>query len=131
MFLSAIPIRMLFKLLAISCFILSAIHIFSTNLWCRSSRLLIYDASLDSNYISPTNTTHIAFGIASSSRTWRNRRYYIESWWRPNLTRGFLFLEKTRRDFFPWSPSSPPLRLFEDTSRYRTRPTRRRSPPPP
>lgn len=123
LFLSTKPIRKLLKSLAILCFVLYLIYnIFSSNLWCNSPHLLnnLIDTNPfhTSNSLSPTNATHIAFGIASSSGTWQNRRYYVESWWRPNLTRGFLFLDKTRKDFFPWSPASPPLRLFEDTSRY-------------
>ncbi|KAG5566959.1 hypothetical protein RHGRI_002498 [Rhododendron griersonianum] len=123
LFFSTKPTRKLLKSLAIFCFVLYVIHVFSSSLWCNSSHLLNnyligYNPSQTSNSLPPTNATHIAFGIASLSGTWQNRRYYVESWWRPNVTRGFLFLDKTRKDFFPWSPASPPLQLFEDTSRY-------------
>lgn len=30
-----------------------------------------------------TNISHIVFGMASSSNSWRNKRWYIESLWRP------------------------------------------------
>ncbi|XP_058221789.1 uncharacterized protein LOC131331861 [Rhododendron vialii] len=123
LFFSTKPTRKLLKSLAIFCFVLYVMHVFSSNLWCNSSHILNnylieYNPSRTSNSLPPTNASHIAFGIASSSGTWRNRRYYVESWWRPNVTRGFLFLDKTRKDFFPWPPALPPLQLFEDTSRY-------------
>lgn len=125
LFFSTKPTRKLLKSLAIFCFVLYVIHVFSSSLWCNSSHHLLnnyligYNPSQTSNSLPPsTNVTHIAFGIASSSGTWQNRRYYVESWWRPNVTRGFLFLDRTREDFFPWSPASPSLQLFEDTSRY-------------
>ncbi|CAL5388670.1 unnamed protein product [Camellia sinensis] len=115
------PTRTLCKSLAISILILYIIYIIS----CSQSSLLF--TNLTSNrpnhantlFLSPTNVTHLVFGIASSSNTWRARRRYVESWWRPNVTQGFIFLDRTRRDFFPWPPSSPPLRISEDTSRYR------------
>lgn len=42
---------------------------------------------------SPTNISHIAFGIAGSTRTWRNRGLYSDLWWKPGATRGFVFLD--------------------------------------
>lgn len=43
---------------------------------------------------SPTNVSHIAFGIAGSTGTWANRALYSDLWWKPGSTRGFVFLEK-------------------------------------
>lgn len=38
---------------------------------------------------------NLAFGIASSSRTFDRRKDYIRLWWRPGTARGFVFLEKS------------------------------------
>ncbi|KAA8543829.1 hypothetical protein F0562_021994 [Nyssa sinensis] len=72
----------------------------------------------DTNY-SPTNLSHIVFGITGLSNTWRNKRWYIEAWWRPNITRGYLFLDRAPMEQLPWPSSSPPFRVSEDTSRYK------------
>ncbi|KAF3654969.1 putative protein EIN4-like [Capsicum annuum] len=66
---------------------------------------------------SPTNVSHLVFGITSSSRTWKNRITYIESWWRPNVTRGFVVLQNfTKYQLLPWPySSSPPFKVSEDT----------------
>ncbi|KAL3650187.1 hypothetical protein CASFOL_006590 [Castilleja foliolosa] len=53
----------------------------------------LYMAQLNSDQ-SPTNISHIAFGIGGSTRTWGKRGRYSDLWWRPNTTRGFVFLEK-------------------------------------
>ncbi|KAL6581127.1 hypothetical protein OROMI_007050 [Orobanche minor] len=42
----------------------------------------------------PTNISHIAFGIGGSTQTWERRGEYLDLWWKPNMTRGFVFLEK-------------------------------------
>nr|XP_017249916.1 PREDICTED: ATP-dependent RNA helicase DEAH13-like isoform X3 [Daucus carota subsp. sativus] len=60
-----------------------------------------------------TNVSNLVIGIASSSNFWRYRKPYIESWWKPNVTRGFIFLDRA-----PNEPSSlAPYRISEDTSR--------------
>lgn len=43
---------------------------------------------------STTNISHIAFGIGGSTGTWENRARYSDLWWKPGLTRGFVFLDK-------------------------------------
>lgn len=67
---------------------------------------------------SPTNITHLVFGIAGSSKTWGNKRWYIESWWKPNTTRGYLFLDNPPLQHLPWPPTSPPFRISDDNSKY-------------
>ncbi|CAN8302150.1 unnamed protein product [Cochlearia groenlandica] len=62
-----------------------------------------------------TNLSHLMFVLVGSSPIWKNRRTYIESWWRPNMTRGNLFLDvKPTEEFTPWSPSNPPYKVNED-----------------
>ncbi|KAL6966540.1 hypothetical protein U1Q18_032319 [Sarracenia purpurea var. burkii] len=66
---------------------------------------------------SPTNISHLVFGLVGSVDAWRHRKAYIESWWRPNVTRGYVFLDTApTAELLPWSPDSPPLRVSDDTS---------------
>ena len=44
---------------------------------------------------SPTNISHIAFGLGGSTGTWPNRAGYSDLWWNPKITRGYVFLEKS------------------------------------
>ncbi|XP_074268001.1 uncharacterized protein LOC141591535 [Silene latifolia] len=68
--------------------------------------------------IEVTNISHIAIGIAGSVDLWKYRKSYIESWWEPNITKGYLFLDREPTTFAPWPKSSPPYKIYEDTSRY-------------
>lgn len=63
------------------------------------------------NY-SPTNISHIGFIVVSSLHTWKHRMQYAQSWWRSNVTRGFVFLDQEpSQDFLPWPSISPPFRV--------------------
>ncbi|XP_078428205.1 uncharacterized protein LOC144700624 isoform X2 [Wolffia australiana] len=67
----------------------------------------------------PTNISHILFGIGASARTWPERRGYVELWWRPGVTRGFVWLdEEPSGGGAAWPPSSPPYRLSSNASRF-------------
>ncbi|XP_059665333.1 uncharacterized protein LOC132311445 [Cornus florida] len=67
---------------------------------------------------SPTDLSHIVFGLLGSEKGWRYRKSYVETWWRPNVTRGYLYLDRApAKDLFPWSSSSPPFRVFEDNAK--------------
>lgn len=69
---------------------------------------------------SPTNLSHIVFGITGTTVTWSNRRWYVESWWSPNKTKGYVFMDKPPlTEHLPWPSLSPPLRISEDNSRYK------------
>ncbi|XP_051142064.1 uncharacterized protein LOC127258996 [Andrographis paniculata] len=65
---------------------------------------------------SPTTLAHLAFGLVGSAAAWGHRRPYIESWWRPNATRGFLYLDKPPTG--PWSEASPPYRVSENLTAF-------------
>ncbi|CAN6810875.1 unnamed protein product [Brassica oleracea] len=70
-----------------------------------------------------TNLSHLMFVLVGSSRTWKNRRTYTESWWRPNVTRGNLFLDvEPSKEFQPWSPTLPPFKVNEDLKKLRIYP---------
>ncbi|XP_015875709.3 uncharacterized protein LOC107412446 [Ziziphus jujuba] len=63
----------------------------------------------------PTNISHIVYGIVGSMNTWKHKNSYVKSWWRPNVTRGYLFLDRDpTMDFLPWSSSYPPFRVNEN-----------------
>ncbi|XP_024012217.1 uncharacterized protein LOC18018765 [Eutrema salsugineum] len=63
----------------------------------------------------PTNIRHLLFVIVGSTRTWRYRRGYIEPWWRPNITKGHVFLERPPgRNLLPWPQQSPPFSVNKD-----------------
>ncbi|KAI3938848.1 hypothetical protein MKW98_018305 [Papaver atlanticum] len=62
------------------------------------------------------NISHVLFGIAGSTKTWASRKHYTKLWWKPNVTRGFVWLdEKPNKE---WPKDSPPYRVSEDTGRF-------------
>ncbi|CAA3006149.1 uncharacterized protein LOC111412546 [Olea europaea subsp. europaea] len=72
---------------------------------------------------SPTNLSHLVFGLVGSELAWHHRKAYIESWWRPNITRGFLFLDKEpTAELLPWSRASPPYRISDDLTTFLKKP---------
>ncbi|XP_062084083.1 uncharacterized protein LOC133790451 [Humulus lupulus] len=65
-----------------------------------------------------TNLSHLVFSIVGSMNTWKHKKLYSESWWRPNVTRGYLFLDKPpKNEFLPWPSSAPPFRVNENVKR--------------
>eukprot|EP01018_Ginkgo_biloba_P034203 Gb_39622 [translate_table: standard] len=81
----------------------------------------LHQSGSDNNYISnssiePTSLDHVVFGIAASAERWKERKDYIDLWWQPGKTRGFVWLDFPTKE--PWPPSSPPYRISEDTSRF-------------
>nr|XP_016465091.1 PREDICTED: uncharacterized protein LOC107787975 [Nicotiana tabacum] len=107
--------------------ILYLLYFFLSNHPCCQSSLLLFQRRIKSkqyyynktSHISPTNISHLVFGIAGSSNTWGSKKLYIHSWWKPNITRGYVFLDRTPNEHLPWpSNSSPPFRISDDNSRY-------------
>ncbi|KAF8402969.1 hypothetical protein HHK36_011062 [Tetracentron sinense] len=66
-----------------------------------------------------TNISHIIFGIGGSAKTWKDRRHYSELWWKPNITRGFVWLDEKPAEYEPWPEKSPPFQVSEDSSRFK------------
>lgn len=64
----------------------------------------------------PTNLSHVVFVIVGSLKTWRGRRAYLESWWQPNVSRGYLFLDGRPKNWLLCPSTCPPLRINEDIS---------------
>lgn len=65
-----------------------------------------------------TDVSHIVFGIGGSIQTWRERSRYSELWWRPNVTRGYVWLDEEPPLNMTWLPTSPPYQVSADTSRF-------------
>ncbi|XP_049379137.1 uncharacterized protein LOC125843973 [Solanum stenotomum] len=65
---------------------------------------------------SSTNINHLLFGLLGSQKAWHHRKSYIESWWRPNITKGYLLLDVPPQgdDLIPWSLNSPPYKISDD-----------------
>ncbi|XVF19301.1 hypothetical protein REPUB_Repub11eG0098600 [Reevesia pubescens] len=71
----------------------------------------------------PTDINHIKFVLASSRKTLKSRKPYIEAWWRPNQTRGNIFLDSPpTKDFLPWPSSYPSFQVNEDIRKLRVYP---------
>ncbi|KAM3397728.1 hypothetical protein P3S68_001241 [Capsicum galapagoense] len=117
------------KTLVFLSLILYLLYLFLSNYPCyqSSSSLLqffptknIIKSSKQDDYNSnnKTNISHLVFGIAGSSNTWGERKSYINSWWKPNITRGYLYLDRTPNEHLPWPIAYPPYRIYSDNSRY-------------
>nr|XP_011461351.1 PREDICTED: uncharacterized protein LOC101302208 [Fragaria vesca subsp. vesca] len=71
----------------------------------------------------PTNLSHIVIGIVGSMNTWQQKKAYVEAWWRPNVTRGYLFLDRAPiKQFLPWPSSFPPFRVNENITGFKVYP---------
>ncbi|KAH7537153.1 hypothetical protein FEM48_Zijuj03G0061700 [Ziziphus jujuba var. spinosa] len=66
----------------------------------------------------PTNISHILFGIGASVKTLPKRRPYMEQWWVPNATRGYLWLDEEPKEE-KQKTGSIPYRVSEDWTRFR------------
>lgn len=88
-------------------------HILASLKWPTSSPL---------NHPPTTNTSHIVFGIVGSMNTWSHKKSYVKSWWRSNITRGYLFLDRhPTMEFLPWPNSSyPSFRVNEDITKRKS-----------
>ncbi|KAI3987044.1 hypothetical protein MKX01_036834 [Papaver californicum] len=67
------------------------------------------------NHEYATNISHVVFGIGGSTKTWANRSHYAELWWKPNVTRGYVWLEKKPNG--TWPENSVPYRVSEDVTK--------------
>ncbi|KAK6772738.1 hypothetical protein RDI58_027976 [Solanum bulbocastanum] len=66
----------------------------------------------------PTNLSHLLFGLLGSQKAWHYRKNYIESWWRPNVTKGYLFLDVApNATLLPWPKNSPPYKVSKNVTK--------------
>ncbi|XP_059649928.1 uncharacterized protein LOC132295640 [Cornus florida] len=66
-----------------------------------------------------TNISHILFGLGGSAKTWQKRKQYSELWWRPNVTRGFVWLDEKPATGTAWPDTSLPYKVSNDTSSFK------------
>ncbi|KAI3971222.1 hypothetical protein MKX01_021989 [Papaver californicum] len=64
-----------------------------------------------------TNISHVLFGIGGSTKTWASRKHYTDLWWKPNVTRGFVWLDE--KPNAKWPKNSLSYRVSEDTGRFK------------
>ncbi|KAM3398493.1 hypothetical protein P3S68_002009 [Capsicum galapagoense] len=83
-----------------------------------SSDLFSTSQTIKSSNVAETNISHLVFGLLGNEKAWHHRKHYVEAWWRPNVTRGHLFLDvPPKGNLLPWSLSSPPYRISDDVSK--------------
>ncbi|RHN47003.1 putative O-fucosylpeptide 3-beta-N-acetylglucosaminyltransferase [Medicago truncatula] len=66
-----------------------------------------------------TNISHIVFGIGASSKLWNHRKEYIKLWWKPNITRGNVWLDKEVKIKPSDEKLLPTLKISSDTSKFK------------
>ncbi|XP_021849267.1 uncharacterized protein [Spinacia oleracea] len=64
----------------------------------------------------PTGLPHIVFGIGAAASKWSRRKEFIKLWWRPNFTRGYIFVD--RRIHLSDPDKFPTLKVSQDTSKF-------------
>ncbi|KAF5819339.1 hypothetical protein HanXRQr2_Chr02g0076511 [Helianthus annuus] len=112
------------KILAISAFILYILimyHIYQSSV-CTSpvnKKLKQATSSPPPPPSPPTDIRQLVFTIAGSVKTWRSRGSYFREWWRPNVTRGYIYFDKEpTAEFLPWPYDNfPPYRVSENTTK--------------
>ncbi|OVA15582.1 Protein of unknown function DUF604 [Macleaya cordata] len=108
------------RALAIAGLVLYVIYIIVSNPYGQSSEFfssLIFKNGRNS--YTNTKISDIVFGIATSAKTWRDKRPYIEEWWQPNVTRGFVWFDQAPKEYLPWPSYSPPFRVSEDIKKFK------------
>ncbi|KAH7514470.1 hypothetical protein FEM48_Zijuj11G0093000 [Ziziphus jujuba var. spinosa] len=65
-----------------------------------------------------TTISHILFGIAGSAKTWDGRSHYAKLWWKPNITRGFVWLDEEPSANKTWPATLPAYKVNKDTSMF-------------
>ncbi|CAH8389194.1 unnamed protein product [Eruca vesicaria subsp. sativa] len=64
-----------------------------------------------------TDLNHVVFGIAASSKLWKQRKEYIKIWYKPKKMRGYVWLDKEVTDSGD-QENLPPIRISGDTSSF-------------
>ncbi|GMI97425.1 hypothetical protein like AT5G12460 [Hibiscus trionum] len=113
------------KLLAVACLVLLIFYAFLYKPPCKDSTDV--SSTIDMKKLSnitvepvhyPTNISHIKFVLVGCTKTWSTRRPYTESWWKPNKTRGNIFMDTPPpKEFLPWPKTSPPFKINSDATK--------------
>ncbi|KAK8532011.1 hypothetical protein V6N13_131360 [Hibiscus sabdariffa] len=91
--------------------------IFNNN---QHQKFIAVNSSSSGQVYGRTNLSNVLFGIGGSAKTWNDRRHYSQLWWRPNVTRGFVWLDEIPPGAGEeLQPTSPPYKISEDTSRFK------------
>lgn len=111
-----IPLSSLFC--AISLFILISILFFTTS---KIVTINIGSSLLQPTESDPTNVNHLVFGIASSGKSWPNRKKYAKLWWDKNM-KGCVFVDnlppEENDNNLNSDDSVPQICVSEDTSKF-------------
>ncbi|CAK8560793.1 unnamed protein product [Lathyrus sativus] len=67
----------------------------------------------------PTNISHIVFGIGASAKLWKKRKEYIKLWYKPNQMRGIVWLEQKVKPDPKDKDLLPVLKISEDTANFK------------
>ncbi|KAF9596997.1 hypothetical protein IFM89_014711 [Coptis chinensis] len=105
------PLLILFTSIILLYFLLSHTHISQNS----ATTTTPYPLS------TPTCIHHLVFGIASSSNSFPKRQSYINTWFHPNVTRGYVFLDEninTNNNNKKKFKSSIPRLISHDTSHF-------------
>ncbi|CAN8230878.1 unnamed protein product [Cochlearia groenlandica] len=69
-----------------------------------------------------TDLRHVVFGIAASSKLWKQRKEYIKIWYKPKHMRGYVWLDKkvTNKTLLDEGDELllPPVRISGDTASF-------------
>lgn len=83
----------------------------------NEDQVVEYASELKPQRDDSTELKHIVFGIAASSNLWDKRKEYIKLWWRPNETRGVVWLDNKIRS--GRNEGLPEIRISGDTSSFK------------
>lgn len=67
-----------------------------------------------------TDLNHVVFGIAASSKLWKQRKEYIKIWYKPKKMRGYVWLDKEIKTKSEAGDQEnlPPMRISGDTASF-------------
>ncbi|KAI7750893.1 hypothetical protein M8C21_025945 [Ambrosia artemisiifolia] len=66
----------------------------------------------------PLTSRHVLFSIASSSKSYINRKPYLHLWYNPNSTNAITFLDRPISHVTNPNPNLPPIIISSDTSHF-------------
>ncbi|CAJ1978995.1 unnamed protein product [Sphenostylis stenocarpa] len=104
-----------------------ALYLIVSVLLLGSSKL-VHVSKTSQDESTPTTLDHLVFGIASSKRSWGKRKEYVKLWWNYSNTtnnkamKGCVFVDSLpdeKHVSHENDTSLPPLRVSQDTSRFR------------
>ncbi|XP_062005661.1 uncharacterized protein LOC133722812 [Rosa rugosa] len=112
--------------LALCCSIASISLVFYSAFSNQSLSFNSLNHKIDANCFNPrkvdgfekTNISHILFGIGGSRNLWNKRIHYIELWWKPSITRGFVWFDHKPFSNMTWTETLPQYKVSKDTSRF-------------